>query len=192
MRWRSRSTTWLCNTHTHTHTLEHHATAVPVRIWNTVSHLQTRPPHVAARGHVGGCLKYAAHGSMQAQRVEAASSEAHARDISCSRSRKVGTGIHVAHCGPCRFGQSEIYSARPVTDSFEQSQGRRPSSANGPLFYYRNEGTATAPKYVRVSDEGADPFYGISTITLVWQQRARAGRRGWGRAARSRARLPGL
>ena len=27
----------------------------------------------------------------------------------------------VAHCGPCRFGQSEIYSARPVTDSFEQA-----------------------------------------------------------------------
>ena len=28
----------------------------------------------------------------------------------------------VAHCGPCRFGQSEIYSARPVTDSFEQAR----------------------------------------------------------------------
>ena len=33
-------------------------------------------------------------------------------------------------------------------------------SQNGPLFYYRNEGTATAPQYVRVSEEGADPFYG--------------------------------
>ena len=28
----------------------------------------------------------------------------------------------VAHCGPCRFGQSEIYSARPVMDSFEQAR----------------------------------------------------------------------
>ena len=62
-------------------------------------------------------------------------------------------------------------------------------SGNGPLFYYRNEGTATAPKYVRVSEEGADPFHGISTAASADGSRARAGRRGWGRAARSRARL---